>query len=189
MSKNAARGASGGLRDECRCRGGQERVRNESERTRELWRVSESAAAVRLCSGGHGTLKTNPLCYRLVSQQMGSADSICANIEEGYGRLSRVEYVRFLDFARGSTRETRGRYERMKRLAGRGRDSTTDNSSRRDHRNFDELDWNDEKKVTVLFPLDPRPSTPDTVLGSRYLNSETPCPSSHATCHCLYRRR
>jgi len=59
------------------------------------------------------TLKTNPLCYRLVSQQMGSADSICANIEEGYGRLSRVEYVRFLDIARGSARETRGRYERM----------------------------------------------------------------------------
>ena len=29
--------------------------------------------------------KTNPLCYRLVSQQIGSADSICANIEEGYG--------------------------------------------------------------------------------------------------------
>jgi len=45
------------------------------------------------------TLKTNPLCYRLVSQQIGSADSICANIEEGYGRLSRIEYIRFLDFA------------------------------------------------------------------------------------------
>ena len=59
-------------------------------------------------------LKTNPLCYRLVSQQIGSADSICANVEEGYGRLSRVEYVRFLDIARGSARETRGRYERMK---------------------------------------------------------------------------
>src|SRR5688572_28685590 len=44
------------------------------------------------------TLKTNPLCYRLVSQQIGSADSICANIEEGYGRVSRAEYVRFLDF-------------------------------------------------------------------------------------------
>jgi four helix bundle protein len=59
-------------------------------------------------------LKTNPLCYRLVSQQISSADSICANIEEGYGRLSRTEYVRFLDIARGSARETRGRYERMK---------------------------------------------------------------------------
>jgi four helix bundle protein len=55
-------------------------------------------------------LKTNPLCYRLVSQQIGSADSICANVEEGYGRLSRVEYVRFLDIARGSARETPGRY-------------------------------------------------------------------------------
>jgi four helix bundle protein len=60
------------------------------------------------------TLKTNPLCYRLVSQQISSADSICPNIEEGYRRLSRVEYVRFLDIARGSARETRGRYERMK---------------------------------------------------------------------------
>ena len=59
-------------------------------------------------------LKANPLCYRLVSQQIGSADSISANIEEGYGRVSRTEYVRFLDFARGSARETRGRYERMK---------------------------------------------------------------------------
>jgi four helix bundle protein len=58
-------------------------------------------------------LKTNPLCYRLISQQIGSADSICANIEEGYGRTSRPEYARFLDIARGSARETRGRYERM----------------------------------------------------------------------------
>ena len=58
-------------------------------------------------------LKTNSLCYRLVSQQIGSADSICANIKEGFGRLSRTEYIRFLDFARGSARETRGRYERL----------------------------------------------------------------------------
>ena len=59
-------------------------------------------------------LKAEPLYYRLISQQVGSADSICANIEEGYGRLSRAEYVRFLDFARGSARETRGRHERLK---------------------------------------------------------------------------
>ena len=60
------------------------------------------------------TLKADPLCYRLVAQQIGSADSICANIEEGYGRQSRIEYIRFLDIARGSARETRGRYDRMK---------------------------------------------------------------------------
>jgi four helix bundle protein len=60
------------------------------------------------------TLKNDPRCYRLIPQQVASADSICANIEEGYGRQSRVEYVRFLDIIRGSARETRGRYERMK---------------------------------------------------------------------------
>ena len=59
-------------------------------------------------------LKVDPRCYRLIAQQVASADSICSNIEEGYGRLSRVEYTRFLDIARGSARETRGRYERMK---------------------------------------------------------------------------
>ena len=59
-------------------------------------------------------LKTNPLCYRLVSQQIGSADSICANIEEGYGRESTVEYRRFLIIARGSLRETQGRYRRLR---------------------------------------------------------------------------
>jgi len=59
-------------------------------------------------------LQKDSRCYRLVAQQVGSADSICANIEEGYGRLSRREYVRFLDIARGSARETQGRYKRMK---------------------------------------------------------------------------
>jgi len=32
-------------------------------------------------------LKKDPRCYRLIAQQVASADSICANIEEGYGRL------------------------------------------------------------------------------------------------------
>jgi four helix bundle protein len=59
-------------------------------------------------------MKKDPRCYRLVAQQVASADSICANIEEGHGRLSRAEYIRFLDFARASARETRGRYTRMK---------------------------------------------------------------------------
>jgi four helix bundle protein len=59
-------------------------------------------------------IQKDSLCFKLVSQQISSADSICANIEEGHGRLSRAEYIRFLDFARGSARETRGRHLRMR---------------------------------------------------------------------------
>jgi four helix bundle protein len=53
-------------------------------------------------------------CERLVSQQIASADSVCSNIEEGYGRESTKEYRRFLIIARGSLRETQGRYRRMR---------------------------------------------------------------------------
>ncbi len=59
------------------------------------------------------TLGNDPGCYRLVAQPVSNADSVCSNIEEGYGRLSRNEYPRFLDFARESARETRARYERL----------------------------------------------------------------------------
>ena len=46
--------------------------------------------------------KARELFDVVVTDMQGSADSICARIEEGYGRLSRAEYVCFLDFARGS---------------------------------------------------------------------------------------
>ena len=60
-------------------------------------------------------LAREPLCMRLVSQQVASADSVSSNIEEGYGRSSRAEYIRFLVIARGSALETRGRYEQRLR--------------------------------------------------------------------------
>lgn len=56
-------------------------------------------------------LARNPVCMRLVSQQVASADSVAANIEEGYGRTSRADSAQFLVIARGSATETRGRYE------------------------------------------------------------------------------
>ncbi len=54
-----------------------------------------------------------PHLLRLISQQLASADSIAANIEEGYGRGSRRDYVKFLIISRGSARETAGRYQRF----------------------------------------------------------------------------
>ena len=56
-------------------------------------------------------LARQSLVSRLCSHQVASADSIAANIEEGYGRRSRRDYVQFLVIARGSATETRGRYE------------------------------------------------------------------------------
>jgi four helix bundle protein len=59
-------------------------------------------------------LKSKFECERLIKQQYASADSIAANIEEGYGRGSRKDYRHFLIIARGSAQETRGRYGRLK---------------------------------------------------------------------------
>ncbi|MDP8247638.1 MAG: four helix bundle protein [Candidatus Tritonobacter lacicola] len=59
-------------------------------------------------------IRAKPLIY----QQVSSADSICSNIEEGYGRGGTKEYLQFLRIARGSARETLGRYDRMKPWLG-----------------------------------------------------------------------
>ena len=52
----------------------------------------------------------------LVKQQTRSLDSICANIEEGYGRGFNKEMPQHLKIARGEARESKGRYRRMKFL-------------------------------------------------------------------------
>lgn len=52
----------------------------------------------------------------LAKQLTRSVDSISANIEEGYGRGFGKEYPQFLRIARGSARESKGRYKRCEYL-------------------------------------------------------------------------
>jgi len=52
----------------------------------------------------------------LVKQQVRSLDSVCSNIEEGYGRGFGKELPEHLRISRGEARESRGRYERCRHL-------------------------------------------------------------------------
>ena len=52
----------------------------------------------------------------LVKQQVRSLDSVCANMEEGFGRGFGKELPHYLKISRGEARESRGRYERCNRL-------------------------------------------------------------------------
>jgi four helix bundle protein len=52
----------------------------------------------------------------LVKQQVRSLDSVCANMEEGFGRGFGKELPQHLKISRGEARESRGRYERCKHL-------------------------------------------------------------------------
>jgi four helix bundle protein len=52
----------------------------------------------------------------LVKQQVRSLDSVCANMEEGFGRGFGKELPQHLKISRGEARESLGRYERCRRL-------------------------------------------------------------------------
>src|SRR3990172_794938 len=52
----------------------------------------------------------------LAKQQVRCLDSICANIEEGFGRGYGKELPQHLKIARGEAREGKGRYERCHHL-------------------------------------------------------------------------
>jgi len=61
-------------------------------------------------------LLKDPRGRAVANQLIRSAGSICANIEEGYGRGYGKEYSYFLRVSMGSARESRGWYYRGKRL-------------------------------------------------------------------------
>lgn len=52
----------------------------------------------------------------LAKQQIRSLDSICANMEEGYGRKAGKELKQFFRISRGSAGESKGRYLRCKKF-------------------------------------------------------------------------
>lgn len=52
----------------------------------------------------------------LVKQQTRSLDSVCTNIEEGFGRGFNKENPQHLKIARGEALESKGRYWRMRFL-------------------------------------------------------------------------
>jgi four helix bundle protein len=52
----------------------------------------------------------------IAKQLIRSSGSICANIEEGYGRGYTKDFIRFLKISRGSARETKGWYIRSENL-------------------------------------------------------------------------
>jgi len=52
----------------------------------------------------------------LVKQQVRSLDSVCANMEEGFGRGFGKELPQHLKISRGEARESQGRYARYNHL-------------------------------------------------------------------------
>ncbi len=63
-------------------------------------------------------LVQDPRGRAIAEQLIRSAGSICANIEEGYGRGLGKQFAQFLGYSLGSARETRGWYYRGRHLLG-----------------------------------------------------------------------
>ncbi len=61
-------------------------------------------------------LLSDPRGRAVAEQLIRSVGSICANIEEGYGRGFGKAFGQFLGYSLGSTRESRGWYYRGRRL-------------------------------------------------------------------------
>ena len=59
------------------------------------------------------------ICTRSLSDQLyRSTGSVCANIEEGYSKISSKDRTRFYEYSLGSAREARGWYYRGRHVLG-----------------------------------------------------------------------
>jgi len=59
-------------------------------------------------------LQNNFAARELTKNQIRSLDSICANMEEGFGRKAGKELKQYFRISRGSAGESKGRYLRLK---------------------------------------------------------------------------
>ena len=61
-------------------------------------------------------LNNNFAAKELARNQIRSLDSICANMEEGFGRKAGKELKQYFRISRGSAGESKGRYKRLKKF-------------------------------------------------------------------------
>lgn len=61
-------------------------------------------------------MRRDPRGRAVAEQLVRSAGSVCANLEEGYGRGFGRQFAQFIGYSLGSTRETRGWYYRARKL-------------------------------------------------------------------------
>jgi four helix bundle protein len=90
---------------------------HESIRAEKFWSLIAYQKALYLYNLlWHDTDKwlKDPRGQTLSKQITGSSDSICANIEEGFGRGLGKQLIQFYLYSLGSARETKGRIYRAK---------------------------------------------------------------------------
>ncbi len=63
-------------------------------------------------------LAKEPCTRSLADQLYRSAGSICANVEEGYSKISAKDRARFYEYSLGSARESRGWFYRGRHVLG-----------------------------------------------------------------------
>ena len=86
-----------------------------------LWTVKAYRLSMFLADvGWHDVVKLSKVVgMRSLSDQLyRSCGSICANLEEGYSKLSSKDRARFYEYSLGSARETRGWFYRARHVLG-----------------------------------------------------------------------
>ena len=91
-------------------------IKHRKDKLDELQFYQDAMALWDDCWEDCDILMKDPRGRELAKQLTNAVGSVCANIEEGYGRGFGKEYPHFLRISRGSARESKGHYLRSKFL-------------------------------------------------------------------------